>query len=154
MNCKQASPKDMPSCCHCTRNGRCKNCSCVKVRRKCTGCLPLSLGICQNGDSDQSERITASTTEGVSVGTTEGDPHHNQISSADRSREPPSLSCSLPAYMPSNQPSCLWGNHTGGSFCEEINSCYEIMVNWRKFLFPVPHGNKGDNFVRGMTRVL
>ena len=38
--------------------------------------------------SDQFERITASTTEGASVGTTVRDPHHNQISSADRSREP------------------------------------------------------------------
>lgn len=28
------------------------------------------------------------------------------------------------------------------------------MVNWRKFLFPVPHGNEGDNFVKEMARVL
>ena len=46
-------------------------------------------------------RITASTTEGVSVSTTEGDPHHNQISSADRSREPPAhpVHCLLTCHL-------------------------------------------------------
>ena len=28
------------------------------------------------------------------------------------------------------------------------------MEIWRKFLFPVPHGNEGDNFVKELARVL
>ena len=156
MSCKQASPKDMSACCRCTKNGRCKNCSCVKAGRHCTGCLPLSLGICQNGNSDhdQMERVTASTTDGAPVNTTQRDQHHDQISHTDLSHKPPSLSCSLPAFWQSNQSSCRWGNHTGESFCTKINSCYKIMVNWKKFLFSVPRGIEVDNFIKEMARLL
>ena len=36
------------NCCRCNRDGRCKNCSCVKRGLNCESCLPSRLGHCSN----------------------------------------------------------------------------------------------------------
>ena len=40
-----------PVCCRCNRQGKCKNCLCVKQGRVCTNCLPSRAGGCQNLDA-------------------------------------------------------------------------------------------------------
>ena len=39
-----------PVCCRCNRQGKCKNCVCVKQGRVCINCLPSRVGGCQNLD--------------------------------------------------------------------------------------------------------
>ena len=149
----------MSSCCRCSRNGRCKNCCCVKMGRKCTGCLPLSLGCCQNrGDRVE---YNASTTDSANQGDLRQDstnnierPHEPPASSTRRMNDLPGFPTPLPPYLPSNQPNAWWGNHTGESLTQEINSCYESMGHWKKFLFSVPRGTEGENFVKATTRLL
>ena len=44
----------MPNiCCRCNASGRCKNCSCKKSGRDCSGCLPHRHGLCTNQRSSR-----------------------------------------------------------------------------------------------------
>lgn len=38
----------LKACCRCNRQGKCKNCSCVKQGKICAGCLPSREGSCSN----------------------------------------------------------------------------------------------------------
>ena len=37
-----------PVCCRCNASGRCKKCSCTKLNKECSNCLPLRRGHCHN----------------------------------------------------------------------------------------------------------
>ena len=45
----------LPICCQCNASGSCRNCSCKKVNRHCSNCLPFHRGHCLNSGQQFSQ---------------------------------------------------------------------------------------------------
>ena len=69
----------MPACCHCNGVGHCINCSCSKLGRSCSDCLPLRRGNCQNKAVSQG---STSTSASASTSAVQRKGHGRNLSSA------------------------------------------------------------------------
>ena len=62
--------------------------------------------------------------------------------------------CSRCQMMQSNY--LVWGGgrKTELEFKEILTQCYREIITWRKNIFPLPHGNCGESFIKEITRLL
>ena len=131
-------------CCGCNRNGRCKNCSCVKEGKKCDSCLPHQTGKCFNLNREES-----SSEQSLELQPTE--------SVRTQSDQPP-VSCTTVSddKWPSPDPQTAafrWGSLDGKVFSDLTAAAYDEVIHWKRNLFLVPSGSFGKNFVAELARL-
>uniref|UniRef100_A0A1X7VA35 Uncharacterized protein n=1 Tax=Amphimedon queenslandica TaxID=400682 RepID=A0A1X7VA35_AMPQE len=60
---------------------------------------------------------------------------------------------SLPNFTPMSDATFLWGTTDSAKFVNDITSCYNEVVHWKRNIFKVPYGNVGDAFVQELARL-
>ena len=56
---REDSLLDMPQCCRCNGNGRCRSCHCVRSGSACINCLPLRRGRCENCEESSQPAVSS-----------------------------------------------------------------------------------------------
>ncbi len=162
----------MVVCCQCNRDGKCKNCACVKAGRSCTTCLPLRRGHCSNTKQPSASAISQisqvppfttnsllpatdptvnTTTSSTTLPATFSEPTVAPILSA--SSNTPS-NAHLPSPRLVTQTPFVWGDYDSVSYTALLSVAYLEIVHWKKNTFQVPLGKGGKDFVKELSRLL
>ena len=165
----------MVVCCHCNRDGKCKNCSCVKANRLCTTCLPFRRGHCSNIKQPpaSSPPVSCSAPSQVPPPMTSSLPSATDSTVALDS--PPAISATatpttiastpalsgrfpsnahhLPSFKVLTQTPFVWGDYDSTSFMTSLSAAYLEVVHWKRNTFQVPLGKGGKEFVKELSRL-
>ena len=172
-----------PVCCRCNASGRCKNCSCRKVNKQCSNCLPCRLSHCENlpTTNPETQKTPKRTSQPVGIGNdlpevtvetqvrettsipetqeilVSSPPHSDVLESQAahelREEDAETSVSHLPPFPPSSDSTFCWGNVDGETFSCALNGIYDEIVHWKRNLFKVPSGKAGTAFVRELSRM-
>ena len=92
---------EMPLCCRCNGNGRCRNCCCVRTGLASSDCLPLHQGRCENPTRGTAKLpdVSSSDSNSDSVSFSEVEQGFRVLETLQGAAEPAD-DCSFPETLP------------------------------------------------------